>query len=390
MATSIASIKAVLQLSEASIKTADDAWTMCHTAMAAACALQQPGLQANSDSEVLHAQCIEVLTRMVQSHQAWSTAPAFQALAFAMQHAPQGVFLQGCEELSPEIYSAARRDDEATTRAACACCRSFTDRLLQYLASSSTRTAAAQSLAKVVAAAMHLIKREGSTASQEEGYQLIVELARCMPQVLKSQTIAVGSACIAAISQPKVATRLPMAVRLRAAHALACLALPSISSEGWALHVHGLLQVAHGALAALPMPLKDSELAQAARDVLGPATSAPWHAMTMPTADTSFAETMQMVTLLLHCLGCILAERAPALAPLPMSALVLLASRLLSLRVATSAAAGTSPLQACQWSVCSGALLAAGVLLLCPCMHPAAYWCTLEFDVLRMLPAARC
>jgi hypothetical protein len=152
-----------------------------------------------------------------------------------------------------------------------------------------------------------------------------------------------------------------LALQLAGANAAACLAACAGSPANWSACMHGLLHQAHACLAALPMPHRDPELHQAARDVLGGSAGPPWNALALPTPSTPLSESMRVVVALLHAVTVMLSNHAPMPVPLPMSALVLLATRLLSLRPAAAILPGLSLDQVCQWQVCSGPLLRYGV-----------------------------
>jgi hypothetical protein len=307
----------------------------------------------------LFSKSLNELSKLIRRNNAWARVPALATLALLLEHCPKDLFLQGTSDLAPELYSIVKQDDEDSTRSACACFTSMIDRLLPCLASPSTKTTTAHVLSKVVAAAMHLVNDKQQSELRTQGFVLIVKIARCMPQVLKSQTIVVSGACIKVITaQTKPA--LPMATRLSAAHALACMSMCTASSDGWSVHMHGLLCAAHCALEGLPMPRKDRELQQAALDVLTQSAAVPWNAFSTASKDASLPERVHVVTLLLHCVACTLTERTPMAAPMPMSALVLLASRLLSLRPTAPVATGYNLVEACQWSVFCAPLLGAG------------------------------
>ena len=355
------SARAALQFADCKhVKSSKEAWTCCTRIRAVVGALQQssPGAENNT---ALFSECVKQLTQLLKSSISGTSEPALRALNECLQHCPQDVFLQAAADLSPELYSVIRRGDAPSTQAACVCYRVLSERMLQCLAVPAARTIAAQALAKTVAAVVHLLGEQQSAASQSQGFQLVVTLARCMPQVLRSQTVAVSSACMHAVSPPaNTSSALPMETRMNAAHALACVGSCTSTSDEWAAHMHGLLRAAHLALALLPMPPRDSELQQAALDVLGGGVAQPWASFASPAADSGLEHIVPTTTLLLHCVACMLSEQAPMVAPLPMSALVLLASRLLSLRTASAMPPGSDPVQACQWAACTSALLNAG------------------------------
>lgn len=368
------SARAALELATCrSVKSFEDVCEACARLRAAVAVLQRQPASASQASATLFKQCLDKCTQLLKGSVAGSAATVLHALAECLQHCPQDVLLQAAVDLAPELLAMVKRGDVMSTAAACICYKVFTERLLQCLAVPATRSVAAQCLAKAVAAAVYLIGEQQSADKQCQGFALKTAVAGCMPQALRSQTAAVSSACLRAVSPPaNAATALPLQRRIDAAHALACVGACTATSEGWAMHMHGLLRAVHLALALLPMPPRDSDLHQAAQDVLGGSVGQTWAAFVPPAADAGLDRIFTTVTLLLHCVACMLSERMQVAAPLPMAALVLLVSRLLSLRTARAMQPLSDPVQACQWSACTGPLINAGVLALlaCACCGP--------------------
>ena len=319
--------------------------------------------QLSGAAPAAQAQLMGVLTRAVQD------------CAFSQQ------LTQAISGITPDLLDVVKRGEPSAVAAACACYDAIAARAAQHLATPATRSWAAQALASAVTAALHLLPGDTSPL-QHHGFELVCGLADAMPQLLKSHAATICAACFATIvpagSAPQQGQRpaqstAPMATRLLAAHALARLACASGTPEGWAAHTQGLLIAMHQALAALPMPDKDNDVLHAAQDVLGAPAAPAWAAFSATAPQASLADRVEVATLLLHCLSVTLTSKSAALAPLPMSALVLLVSRLLSLRE-KPAVANESVVAQCQWPACASALLASGA-------HLGTKWYTMHQQV---------
>ena len=363
--SALPAVQSVLQLAAGnSAKSAHEAQLLGCQVRAAAGALQQAGSGCSADACAAHLRLLEMLTKQLSTQQVAKLHPILQALQDVLKHSPRDALLQVSTSIATELGNVIRLGNAAAIAASCACCHLLVVRLQQHVADSSHRATAAQALSKVVAATVPLLSQNAPASSTSEGFQLVIAMARCMPQVLKSQTQAIRGACIAAMSSEGNAA-MPLAERLHAAHALACIAACAGNSQGWAEQMHGALHAAHAALAVLPMPQRDADLQRASQDVLGGAVSAPWHTLPALSPTSRLHHRVERFTLLLHCVSSMLSERAPMPAPLPMSALVLLASRLLALRASGKAALGGDPVEACQWAACCQPLLAAGAHFCC-------------------------
>lgn len=319
---------------------------------------QQQQLDPEANVSPAYSGLFKSLSDMLKSQHAAHRAHSLRLLALWLQNCPADMFLDKCTEVATNLYNQSRHVHVHAAEALFACFYSLVGRLRPCLSSPATKTAVAQALSKAAAAAQHLMQTNQPTL-RRNSFLIVIQIAQCMPQALKSQTNTISSACLAALA-PGGGTALPLRTRLLAAHALACMAACTATGEGWALHVRELLSLAHSALASLPMPGKDAALGQAATDVLAGAVSPQWAKLEMPTATAPLLERVELVTLLIHSLACALAESAPLMVPLPMAALVLLASRLLSLRPSAPAPAGLAAVEGCQWSCVTVGLVNTG------------------------------
>lgn len=312
----------------------------------------------DADGSDLFQACIKAAVGCLSSQDVDVQRAALAALETALQHCRRDVFLERAAEVTQRVQALAR-SPAAPLGAVCKCLHAILARTAPLL-TSAVKPQAATVAAKIAAAAMQLLQpRSGS----QHAFELLASIAGCMPQVLRSHTVTATNACLSAVVL--AAGDISLEGRLSAARAVARLAVCSGSADGWGVSMHGLLYIAHTALAALPMPHKDEQLLQAAMDVLGGAPAAPWSTVRQPAASWPLCDAMLASTALLHAVSCALSERTPMAAPLPASALVLLASRLISVRPAAAAfsmASEADPLRACQWQACAAPLLNAGAL----------------------------
>ena len=317
----------------------------------------------SADASQLFQTCIKAATGCLSSSDPQAQLGAMAALVTALQHCRGDVFLERAADVAQRLQAVVRAP-HAPLQPACRCFRVILQRVAPLL-TSAVKPQAAVVAAKVAAAAMQLLQSAGGA---KHAFELIVAIAGCMPQVLRTHTMTATHACLDAVVLP--AGDINLDARLSAAQAVARLAACSGSSEACGISIHGLVYFTHATLAALPMPHKDEQLLQAALDVLGAAPATPWSTVRQPAASWPLCDAMCASTALLHAVSCALSERVPMAAPLPASALVLLSSRLLSVRPAVAAASmasETDPLRACQWQACAAPLLNAGVPRLASC-----------------------
>lgn len=341
-------------------------------AAVAACSTCNDSCSASTAADIV-AQSLAAAHKRLRGAAPDAQAQLLAVLSHAVQQCPFGKQLtDGISAMTPDLLAVVKHGPPACVEAACACFCAIAARMSQHLASAAAKSAAAQALAAATTAAVHLVQSGQSPAHRHHGLLLVCSIADTHPQLLKSQAATICTACCNEIA-PNLAdgaehahhaaqAALPMETRLHAAHALARMACASGTPEGWGAHMQGLLIATHHALAALPMPATDGDVLRAAQDVLGTPEAAVWAQFSAPGQHSSLSERVEVVTLLLHSLAVMLTSKSATLAPLPMSALVLLVSRLLSLREQPGVAE-QGDLEACQWHACAPALLTAGACL---------------------------
>jgi len=158
--------------------------------------------------------------------------------------------------------------------------------------------------------------------------------------------------------------------RILAAHVLAALPASQNTADAHSQHLQGLLKTVHGALTSIPSPPTDPGAAQAAADVLGASVEGSWSqsALLQPAKGLSQyvspLQRLEAVTLLIECLDETLRRRTEMSVPLPMTALVLLVSRLLAHRPSmVHRLSQHSPADRAQLHLLGGPLLNSGTAM---------------------------
>lgn len=168
----------------------------------------------------------------------------------------------------------------------------------------------------------------------QHGLHVAIAVLDCMPQAAKSSCTALSTACHG-IMQKQI---LALEDRLRAAHVLAALPASQSTTDAHSQHLQGLLHTIHTTLSSIPSPVTDAGAAQAATDVLGTSVEGTWNQSRLlqpPRVSSNHVpvfQRLEAITLLLECLDATLQRRTETPVPLPMTALVLLLSRLLAHR----------------------------------------------------------
>jgi hypothetical protein len=359
---SLAKVKAVLQRSGFVDKATDDRTSdrCAQLNVAVATLVMHQHFHGAAECSQLFSECLKAaLSLLAKVHPKWQ-ARSLGTVDTLVKHCPKSVFLQHVPDVIQQLQPFTKSENGTLICAACSCLDSALSRAAPLVAAASSKSAAAKIVSKIAAHATQLLDSSTSVPGRTWACVLLAGIARCMPQALKSQVLSVSSACLQLITKAAPATCLEL--QLAAANAAACLAACTGSPADWSGYVHSLLHQAHSSLASLPMPHRDPQLLHAARDVLGGSPGPPWSGLVLPTSEQPLSESMQVTTALLHAVMVVLCSTAPMPAPLPVSALVLLSTRLLSIRPAAALSSDADPERACQWQVCSGPLLRYGVL----------------------------
>lgn len=326
------------------------------------------GLSCHFETENLHGeyekvfkQCIAAADRLCRLKEDFARVKGLDAMRLAIQHCPKTLFLSSLQELSMRANASARGASVPAACAAAGCLLQILLRLRTYMAAQGVKTAAAQCIAQIIASAVHMMQAD--LVVIHHGLLVARAVLDCMPQAAKSSHTALSAACHAIMQKSSLA----LEDRLHAAHVLAALPASQSTADAHSQHLQGLLHTIHATLSSLPSPVTDAGAAQAARDILGTSIQGGWSqsSLLQPPRATSqhvpVPQKLEAITLLLECLDETLQRRTELPVPLPMTALVLLVSRLLAHRPSmVPQLAQHSPDDRLQLHLIGGPLLNAG------------------------------
>lgn len=361
-----------LQLAPAQPSTEDEA---CRLHASLISAMHAIGSHFESDAshqepEKVFKQCISASDRLCRLKYDFGRVKGLEAMRMAIQHCPRKMFLASFSEMSMRANSLARGSSIPVARAAAGCLVQIMQRLHTYMAAPGVKAAAAQCIAQIIASSACMM--QGDAAVVHHGLLILRSVLDCMPQAAKSSYTTLTAACHAIMQNQSV----HLEDRILAAHVLAALPASQNTNDAHSQHLQGLLKTIHTALTSIPSPPTDPGAAQAACDVLGATVEGNWSQCSLlqpPRAASQYTPPLQRleaITLLLECLDETLQRRTETAVPLPMTALVLLVSRLLAHRPSmVHQLAQHSPADRAQLHLIGGPLLNSGTPL-APRLNP--------------------
>eukprot|EP00892_Ulva_mutabilis_P007372 jgi/Ulvmu1/5006/UM021_0023.1 len=356
-----------LQLAPAQPSTEDEICRLHATLISA-----MHGISCHFESNVLHEegdkvykQCIAAADRLCRLKDDFGRVKGLEAMRVAVQHCSKTLFLKTFPDMSLRANSLARGSSVAAARAAAECLVQIMQRLHTFMTAQGVKAAAAQCIAQVIASAAYML--QGDAAVVHHGLLILRSVLDCMPQAAKSSYSTLSASCHAVMQNQS----LHLDDRILAAHVLAALPASQSTADAHSQHLQGLMRTIHTVLSSMPSPPTDPGAAQAACDVLGTSIEGSWSQCALlkpPRAASQYVPPQQRlgaITLLLECLDETLQRRTEMAVPLPMTALVLLVSRLLAHRPSlVHHLSQHSPADRAQLHLLGGPLLNSGLVLL--------------------------